>query len=36
MKTKAEAPNTLISFMQDVGIPSQIYSDNAHEVTGMG
>jgi len=33
MKTKAEAPNTLIAFMQDIGIPSDLHSDNANELT---
>jgi len=33
MKTKGEAPNTLISFMQDIGIPSDLHSDNANELT---
>ncbi len=33
MKTKGEAPNTLISFMQDIGIPSDLHSDNAKEIT---
>jgi hypothetical protein len=33
MKTKSEAPNTLISFMQDIGIPSHLHSDNANELT---
>jgi hypothetical protein len=33
MKTKAEAPNTLISFMQDIGIPSELHSDDAKELT---
>jgi hypothetical protein len=33
MKTKSEAPNTLISFMQDIGIPSDLHSSNASELT---
>jgi hypothetical protein len=34
MKMKAEAPNTLISFMQDdIGIPSELHSDDAKELT---
>ncbi len=33
MKSKAEAPNTLISFMQDINIPSELHSDDAQELT---
>jgi hypothetical protein len=33
MKSKAEAPNTLISFMQDIGIPSELHSDDARKLT---
>jgi hypothetical protein len=33
MRTKSEAPNTLVSFMQDIGIPSDLHSDDAKELT---
>jgi len=33
MKTKGDAPDTLIAFMQDVGIPSALHSDDAKELT---
>ncbi len=33
MKQKNEAPGTLISFMQDIGIPSELHSDDANELT---
>ena len=33
MKRKAEAPDTLMAFMQDVGIPSALHSDDAKELT---
>jgi hypothetical protein len=33
MKTKSEAPDTLVAFMQDVGIPSALHSDDAKELT---
>ncbi len=33
MKTKAEAPDTLVQFMQDIGIPSHLHSDDAKELT---
>jgi hypothetical protein len=33
MKRKGEAPDTLISFMQDIGIPSELHSDDAKELT---
>jgi hypothetical protein len=32
MKTKAEAPDTLVKFIQDVGIPHAIHSDDAPEL----
>jgi hypothetical protein len=32
MKRKAEAPDTLIQFMQDIGIPSHLHSDDAKEL----
>lgn len=34
MKSKSEAADTLISFMQDIGIPSDLHSDDAKELTG--
>jgi hypothetical protein len=33
MKLKSEAPDTLISFMQDIGIPSDLHSDDTKELT---
>ena len=33
MKKKSEAPDSLIHFMQDVGIPSHLHSDDAKELT---
>jgi hypothetical protein len=33
MKKKSDAPDTLISFMQDIGIPSELHSDDAKELT---
>jgi hypothetical protein len=33
MKTKSEAPDTLVAVMQDVGIPSALHSDDAKELT---
>jgi hypothetical protein len=33
MKTKAEAPGTHVQFMQDIGIPSHLHSDDAKELT---
>ncbi len=33
MKKKSEAPDSLIQFMQDVGIPSHLHSDDAKELT---
>lgn len=30
--SKAEAPNTLVEFIQDVGIPHQIHANNAPEL----
>jgi hypothetical protein len=32
MHLKSEAPNALIQFIQDIGIPSQLHSDNAKEL----
>ncbi len=32
MKTKSEAPDTLIKLMQDIGIPSHLHSDDAKEL----
>jgi len=32
MKLKSKAPNALILFMQDIGIPSDLHSDNAKEL----
>jgi hypothetical protein len=32
-KIKSEAPDTLISFMQDIGIPSDLHSDDAKELS---
>jgi hypothetical protein len=34
MKSKSETADTLISFMQDIGIPSDLHSDDAKELTG--
>jgi hypothetical protein len=34
MKSKGEAADTLISFMQDIGIPSDLHSDDAKELAG--
>jgi hypothetical protein len=31
MKLKSEAPNALLEFVQDIGIPAQLHSDNAKE-----
>jgi hypothetical protein len=33
MNLKSKAPDTLISFMQDIGIPSDLHSDDAKELT---
>lgn len=33
MKKKSDAPDTLLAFMQDVGIPSHLHSDDAKELT---
>jgi hypothetical protein len=33
MKSKSEAPDSLILFIQDIGIPSELYSDDARELT---
>jgi hypothetical protein len=33
MKKKSEAPDSLILFMQDIGIPSELHSDDAKELT---
>jgi hypothetical protein len=33
MKRKGKAPDSLIQFMQDIGIPSYLHSDNAKELT---
>jgi hypothetical protein len=33
MKKKSEAPDTLVQFMQDIGIPSHLHSDDAKELT---
>jgi len=33
MRRKGEASDTLISFMQDIGIPLGLHSDNAKELT---
>jgi hypothetical protein len=33
MHRKGEASDTLIAFMQDIGIPSGLHSDNAKELT---
>jgi hypothetical protein len=33
MRTKSESPDALISFMQDIGIPSDLHSDDAKELT---
>jgi hypothetical protein len=33
MKRKSEAPDTLVSFMQDIGIPTELHSDDAKELT---
>jgi hypothetical protein len=33
MRAKSEAPDALISFMQDIGIPSALHSDDAKELT---
>jgi len=33
MRNKSDAPDTLISFMQDVGIPSVLHTDDARELT---
>jgi hypothetical protein len=33
MKKKSDAPDTLLAFMQDVGIPSDLHSDDAKELT---
>jgi hypothetical protein len=33
LKTKSEAPDSLVQFMQDVGIPSHLHSDDAKELT---
>jgi hypothetical protein len=32
LKKKSEAPDSLIHFMQDVGIPSHLHSDDAKEL----
>jgi hypothetical protein len=32
-KAKAEAPDTLVQFMQDIGIPSHLHSDDTKELT---
>ncbi len=31
MKLKSKAPNALLEFVQDIGIPAQLHSDNAKE-----
>jgi hypothetical protein len=33
MRLKSNAPDTLLQFMQEVGIPSDIHSDDAKELT---
>jgi hypothetical protein len=33
MKTKAEAPDTSVQFMLDIGFPSHLHSDDAKELT---
>jgi hypothetical protein len=33
LKRKADAPDSLVQFMQDVGIPSHLHSDDAKELT---
>ncbi len=33
MHLKSEAPEALISFMQDIGIPSDLHSNDAKELT---
>jgi hypothetical protein len=33
MKWKQEAPNTLITFMQEVGMPSMLHTDDEEEST---
>jgi hypothetical protein len=33
MKAKSEAPDTLVQFMQDIGIPSHLHSDDAKELS---
>jgi hypothetical protein len=33
MKKKSDAPETLVEFCQDIGIPSELHSDNANELT---
>ncbi len=33
MKKKSDAPDSLVQFMQDIGIPSHLHSDDAKELT---
>jgi hypothetical protein len=33
MQRKSDAPDTLVQFMQDIGIPSDLHSDDAKELT---
>jgi hypothetical protein len=33
MKRKSEAPDALVNFMQDIGIPCELHSDDAKELT---
>jgi hypothetical protein len=33
MRAKSEAAEALVSFMQDIGIPSDLHSDDAKELT---
>jgi hypothetical protein len=33
MEKKSDAPDTLVEFCQDIGIPSKLHSDNANELT---
>jgi GH24 family phage-related lysozyme (muramidase) len=32
MQYKSQAPDALVSFMQDIGIPSELHSDDAKEL----
>jgi len=33
MRVKSDAPDTMIQFMQDISIPSELHSDDAKELT---